>query len=79
MRSREAIDGVAVFVWCEAEKIKMTVLGSEDSGYTIIEEDAARAGALEPRIGTLADRLVDPPEDTNHYVCPQYYPEWFAE
>jgi len=73
------INGVRVFLFCGATQISVTVIGSKDKGFTVVEEDATRTAAVDPFFAKYADRLVDPPKDWKNYVCPKYYPEWFDE
>jgi hypothetical protein len=68
------ISGQKVFIWCEGGLVKISV----GKTYQVTEEDVVSAEAVERLL--LGSRLerVDPPLDTDHYVCPKYYPTYFS-
>lgn len=67
------ISGAKVFIWCENGKITLSVGLSDE----ITEEDVRSAEAIEAVIVSCPLARIDPPRDTDHYICPQFYPEYF--
>jgi hypothetical protein len=66
--------GVRAFVWCERDRITVSV----DSAYDVTEEDVENAVRLEPHLKGLPLERIEPPVDNKHCVCPKYHPELFA-
>lgn len=76
--SRQVIDGVAVFVWCDRQRCRIEIMTELDNGYSVAEADIASAIALEPRLAVLEARWIDPPYDTDRCLCPKYHPAIWA-
>ncbi|HEY6723762.1 MAG TPA: hypothetical protein VI197_07005 [Polyangiaceae bacterium] len=63
-----------VFVWCSTDTVKVS---ASPSSWNVTEDHVRAAEALELEFARWGPfEVVDPPADTNHYVCPKYYPEW---
>lgn len=68
------IFGKAVFIWCSTSAVK---LSASAGSWTVTEDHVRAAEALEQEFAHRGPfEVVDPPADTEHYVCPKYYPEW---
>ena len=76
--SLRLIDGVRSFVWCDLHRCRIEVIAEADHSYTVGEADIGGAIKLEPRIATPAERLIDPPYDTERCICPKYHPDVWA-
>lgn len=63
-----------VFAWCSPGHIQLTAV----AGYEVTEADVCRAEELEKELGRVTLERIDPPLDTPHYICPRYYPDFFA-
>lgn len=68
------ISGIDAFIWCEENRIKISV----GKSYEITEEDVANAEKIETLLVASPLENIDPPADTKHYVCPKYYPSYFS-
>lgn len=66
--------GVKVFIWCDDRIIKIS---ASPWSYDVTTEHVLAAEMLETKLSAFKERLVDPPRDTKHYVCPKYYPHIF--
>ena len=70
------IFGVPVFVYCENGLVNVSV---GHGGWSVTETHVKWAEELETHLGSVSQLIVDPPRDTKHYVCPKYYPDFFAK
>jgi len=64
---------VRCFVWIE-DQLTLALSGTSGDGAGVTESDVAAAELLESRLGTTAGRVLDPPEEGRHCLCPQNYP-----
>ena len=64
--------GEPVFIWCEKDRI---MISPEKSTLDIVESNVAAAEAIEPHLAKLRDRIIDPPRQSDHYLCAANYPE----
>ena len=63
-----------VFIWCSSDTVKVS---ASASSWTVTEDHVRVAEDLEQEFARLGPmETVDPPTDTEHYVCPKYYPAW---
>ena len=69
------IAGVKVFIWCDAEKIKIS-LGDP---YEVTEKNVSDAEKVEAVLALIPFDRVDPPHDTRNYISPKHYPDYFEE
>lgn len=69
------IAGVKVFIWCEADRVRISV----GDRYDVTEADVRNAEVVERALKSIPLERVDPPLDSNHYICPTYYPEYFSK
>jgi hypothetical protein len=67
------IAGRPAFVWCERNLAKISV----GANFVVTEQDVRAAEAIEEVLAFASLTRVDPPHETEHYVCPRYYPEYF--
>jgi hypothetical protein len=63
-----------VFVWCQDGVVKLS-LGSQ---YEVSEADVLAAAQVERALAQVRLARVDPPRDSQHCICPKYYPDFFA-
>lgn len=75
---RQTLNGVPILGWCHRSALKLSVIGSAHGGYSLTEADFEAALRLEPLLQPHQARLLDPPEETNHYLCPKYYPHYWG-
>jgi hypothetical protein len=68
------IAGQKVFIWCENDLVKISI----GERYEVTEDDVAAAEEVEKKLSATSLERVDPPFDTNHYICPKYYPDYFG-
>lgn len=64
---------VDAFVWCGADRIKISV----SEGYAVTEKNVMDAEKIETALARLALERIDPPRDTKNCICPKYYPDYF--
>lgn len=63
-----------VFIWCSNSAVKVS---ANPGSWSVTETHVRAAEALEQEFTSLGPMsVVDPPVDTEHYVCPKYYPDW---
>ena len=65
------IFGVSVFVWCYGDRI---LISPKNDSWDIDESTVAAAEAIEPHLTGLSGRIIDPPRDTDHYLCEAKHP-----
>jgi len=66
------IGGSDVFPWCSASSI---LISANPRSYTVEEVHIAAAARVEVILQAMAHRVLDPPGDSLHYLCPQNYPD----
>lgn len=71
---RCTILGIDVFMWCSNRLINISI----GTDFDVTGENVDRAACLEPLLTALPYERVDPPEDSEHCICPRYYPEYFG-
>lgn len=67
--------GGKVFVWCNGEIINIS---SSAGSYVVTNDHVELAEKIEPKLEGFKHLIVDPPKDTNHYICPKYYPGFYS-
>ena len=70
------IAGLQVFVWCYDDRI---VISPKNDSWEIDDAVVKVAEAIEPHLTGISDRLIDPPKDTEHYLCVSNHPELGSE
>ncbi|USX23328.1 hypothetical protein NHH82_14640 [Oxalobacteraceae bacterium OTU3REALA1] len=65
---------VDAFVWCEADRIRITL----SDGYTVSEQNVIDAEKIETALARLDLERIDPPKDTKNCICPKYHPDYFT-
>ncbi|MYN40822.1 hypothetical protein GTP55_15760 [Duganella sp. FT109W] len=68
------IMGIAAFVWCSADSIKISV----GDRYTVSEKNVQNAEKIETLLTGVTLERIDPPLDTKNYICPRHYPDYFS-
>jgi hypothetical protein len=67
------IAGHDVFAWCDGKEIRISI----GANYSVTEENVSAAQAVEEALVAAPLRPKDPPRDTQHCICPKYYPAYF--
>ncbi len=70
------IAGLPVFVWCYDDRI---MISPKNESWDIDDSIVRAAEAIEPHLTGLADRIIDPPKDTEHYLCVANHPKPSSE
>jgi hypothetical protein len=65
------IFGTPVFVWCHKDRI---MISPRNDSWDIDESTILAAESVEPHIAEMRDRIIDPPRDTDHYLCGAKHP-----
>jgi hypothetical protein len=65
--------GVPAFVWVQDSR--MTIDSTGENVWEVDDTAIASARRLEPLLEPLAARVLDPPQDDRHCICPKHYPE----
>ena len=68
--------GEAVNVWVGRDRVQLDVADPVNR-WTVSDEAMRMAQRLEPIVENLAARVIEPPQESRHCVCPRYYPELF--
>ena len=75
----QELAGVRVRVETRPGRLTLAISGAEHRRPEIIDRDVEAAAAVEPLLGRLVDRLVDPPIDDRTCISPSRYPHLFDE
>ena len=67
------IAGQDVFVWCDGKEIRISI----GAHYIVTEEHVLSAQAVEKALAASTLQPHDPPKDSQHCICPKYYPAYF--
>lgn len=67
------IMGVQAFIWCDVDKVKIS-LGDR---YAVSEKNILEAEIVETLLSQIGCEPIDPPQDSRNYICPKYYPQYF--
>jgi len=70
------IAGVRVSISHHSGLLSLTI-NDEQLPYEVTEAAVAAALRVEQRLAPLADRIIDPPHDNRHCICPRYYPSFW--
>lgn len=57
-------------------RLELSLADPEDP-WRVTQGTVEAARALEPLFDCLADRLIDPPQNDRHCLCPKYYPAFW--
>ena len=75
-RDTVRVSGASVHIHDSGSNLELSITDSErPMEVTQAAVDAARS--VETILEPLADKLVDPPRDDKHCVCPKYYPSFW--
>ena len=66
--------GIKVHFWCESGIAKIS---TSPASYDVNIEHVLAAEKLEKEFMKLNLNYIDPPRETEHYICPKYYPSFF--
>ncbi|MFD1930080.1 hypothetical protein ACFSKW_01175 [Nonomuraea mangrovi] len=64
-------------VWSAAQ-VLIVSLSDQRNPYEVTDATVESAKRIERLLGPVASRVVDPPQDSHHCVCPRYYPEFWV-
>lgn len=67
------IAGRDVFAWCDGNEVRITIAAN----YLVTEEQILSAQDVEKVLFAVALQPSDPPKDSQHCICPKYYPAYF--
>ena len=67
------IAGYQVYIWCGRERITVSI----GTNYEITEADIQAAEVIEKILDSCPLEAIDPPRDSDHYICPKYYSDYF--
>ncbi len=70
------IKGTPVSAYQQPGRLELSV-GDQDKPYDVTAAAVESARQIEVLLAALADRLIDPPKDDQHCVCPKYYPSFW--
>lgn len=76
---RQTLASAPVRAWVQSHRLQLAIDGSDAGGYAIGERDFEAARAVDRLLEPLAERVVDPPQDDDHCLCPKHYPAWWEE
>lgn len=68
------IGGMHAFVWCSEDVITVS---ATPRSYDVTSIHVAQAERIETVLQAVDLEIQDPPSDSKHYLCPQYYPQFF--
>ncbi|MBX7134553.1 MAG: hypothetical protein K1X67_17925 [Fimbriimonadaceae bacterium] len=63
-----------VFIWCDLDRVTISLF----EGFEVTESTVIGAEVIEKLLSGVTLERIDPPRDTKNYVCPRYYPDYFA-
>ncbi len=66
-----------LLIWADRGVVKITYSHERGPSDYVGDLDVANAASLEQFLLPLADKLIDPPVDSEHCFCPKYYPYAF--
>jgi hypothetical protein len=73
------IAGATVVAYWTGDTLELS-LSDETQPSEVTAAAVAAAQRIEPRLEPLAGRIVDPPQDDRHCLCPKYHPDlWSPE
>lgn len=72
-----SLRGINVFVWIDAAQIRLEISDPLDR-YCVGAEAVHGAQVVEPLLAQLQAKLIEPPLDGKHCVCPKFYPEFWG-
>src|SRR5262249_10506104 len=73
----EFIAGEPVFIWIYSDRVKVSVTDDKNI-YIVTDKAVRRAKLLEKILKPLENRIIDPPNDDEHCICPKYYPDFWS-
>ncbi len=74
---RVRVLGVPAFVWVGRDVVELELSGAGGDPYVVTEADFQNAKRLDHELGGLGLEFRDPPVNTPHCVCPDFWPELF--
>ena len=70
------IFGTRVFVWCHKDRIMISLTNDL---WDVGEATIRAAELIEPHIAEMRERIIDPPQDSDHYLCGAKHPILISE
>ena len=55
------------------------MISTRNDSWDINEATVFAAESIEPYIAEMRDRMIDPPQDTDHYLCGAKHPKLRSE
>ncbi len=71
------IFGIPAFVWVGRDSMDIQLSGADGDSYTVTDSDFQNAKCLEVELARLGLEFRDPPLNSQHCICPAYWPEFF--
>ena len=65
--------GADVFCWVNPGRLELWISDADDP-YNVSAAAISSARLVEPCLSPLSGRLIDPPLDDRHCLCPKFYP-----
>ncbi|GGN97689.1 hypothetical protein [Saccharibacillus kuerlensis] len=69
--------GLPAHVWVRRERLIITI-SDADKPFDVTPRTVKAVEKIETKLGNLTDRIVDPPLNDKHCLCPKFYPEYFS-
>jgi len=60
------------------DRVKFIVVGPPEKHWQITKTEFENAKQFETLFENHVHRIIDPPEDSKHCICPKYYPQYWA-
>ena len=73
----QVFNNINLFVWGYEENIEFSITGSSENKWKITVAEFENAESLETLFENYVQRLIDPPQDTKHCLCPKHYPQYW--
>lgn len=77
------LNGVRTFIWVRGGVILPGVMdlhvSDPDNPYEVTERAFQGAQTVEALLARHQHRIIDPPLDNEHCVCPQYHPQFWED
>lgn len=76
--SHVRLAGAKAHAWVQGGRLEITI-ADEISPYDVSAQAVESARHVEPLLEPLASRIIDPPLNSRHCICPRFYPEFWAD
>lgn len=75
--SHVRLAGEKAFAWVGSDRLTVSI-SDEDDIWSVTDAAVEVARRVEPMIDPIAHRVIDPPGNDRHCICPTYYPDFWA-